>query len=99
METARNNVPYFFEFSSVNKFPEFRHTIVAANQNDLIHAFCALEGLKRVNHDWFAPQQREELVETHPLAAAGGDDDGAQHGYIVTKVTLIRQARCSFRTM
>lgn len=59
---------------------QLSQTIGAADQNDFIDAFRALESVKSVSDDRFVPQQRKQLVEAHALAAARGDDDRRQHG-------------------
>ncbi len=69
-------MPHLFPFSPLHEFLQFSQTIVAANQNDFIDAFRALESLERVSNDRFVPEQREKLVEAHALTAARGDDDG-----------------------
>ena len=65
----------FLNSAAPDEFPELSQPIVPANENDFIDAFRAFESLKRVSNDRLVRQQREELVEAHALAAAGGDDD------------------------
>ena len=80
MDSARNDVPHFFQFGPPNEFLQIRQALRAPNQNDFIDAFCALESVERVGNDRHSTEQREELVHPHALTAARGDDDGAQHG-------------------
>ena len=76
-------MPHFFEFGAPDEFLQLCEAILAANQNDFVNAICTLESLKRVNYNRFISQQREQFIETHSLAAAGGDNDGAQHRTIL----------------
>jgi len=52
-------------------------SIFARDDDDLAHRIGALECGNGMRDHWFVRDRRQQFVEAHPLAAAGGDDDGS----------------------
>ena len=58
-----------------DELSQFAKTIGAADQNNFVDAIGELECSDGVRDNRFSADQREHFVETHSLAASGGDDD------------------------
>src|ERR1051325_8339952 len=72
----------FFHFGWLrDQLFQFVETVAAADQNNFIYAIRVLERRDCVRNHRFAAHEREQFVEAHSLAAAGGNDDCAQHHY------------------
>src|ERR1051326_6975881 len=76
---------------------QFVETVATADQNNFIYAIRVLERRDCVRNHRFAAHEREQFVEAHSLAAAGGNDDGAQHGRKSKRRTVNAECRTSDR--
>jgi hypothetical protein len=79
LSAAGNNLRHLFELVSRDKLLQLCGPFRARNQNDLPHAICPLESANGVGEHRSFAEQREQFVESHSLAAARRDDDGAEH--------------------
>jgi hypothetical protein len=85
LRATGNNVTNLLKYSLPDQFLKFVHTLSARDQDDLIHAARLFERCEGVRENRFVAEQRQQLVEAHPLAASRRDDDGTKHGVTALK--------------
>jgi len=76
---ADDHLHDFPEAGLADEFLELTNPVAPSDDDNLIDAIRVLKGQEGVSDDRFIVKQGEQLIEAHPLAATGSDNDGAQH--------------------
>ena len=77
---ARDNRADFFEPHVATDFPDLIMSFFTRYDNNFADGIRALERTDCASDHRFTRDYGKQFVESHALAAAAGDDDGAQHG-------------------